>query len=312
MMKRALVTGAGGFCGKRLALHLRDSGVEVHTLGSKALPGNHHFVVPDITDAITLAEKVASANPDAIFHLAGVTHCADPALFYRVNTQYAVALFSAMDRAGLRNIPILVAGTAAEYGRIDPARLPVGEETPTAPYSHYGISKLAQTLEAMAWAKDGGSAIVFRPSNIIGPGMSESMLIGSFARQIAEIMIGRKEPVVETGTLSSIRDFIDVDDVSRILFSLAQCPAAQGQIVNICSGQPVAVSDLLATMIRISGVQIETRVDPARLKTLDVPVHYGSIKKLESVLGAALQLTKLDTSLQRILDHSVRKYKDSL
>lgn len=309
-MMRALVTGAGGFCGSHLVSFLRESGVVVHTVGTRIIPSSDHHVVKDITDVAALSRVLTIAGPDAVFHLAGATSSPDPALFYRVNTQYSVALLSAMDLAGFRRRPVVLAGTAAEYGAIPPERLPVTEDYPPNPYGHYGISKLAQTFEALAWSKSGGCAVVARPSNIIGPGMKETLVIGSFARQIADILKGRRPAFIETGNLNSTRDFIDVMDVTKILWRLAQEPTAQGEIVNVCSGRAVPISELLATLIRLSGVSIEIRIDPSRFKPIDVPSHYGSIKKLEHLLSGNLELTNLEDSLQKILEHALRASGD--
>lgn len=305
-MMRALVTGAGGFCGSHLVSFLRESGVVVHTAGTREIPNNNHHVVKDVTDIAALARVLTIADPDAVFHLAGVAGGADPALFYRVNTEYSVALLSAIDLAGFQDRPVLLAGTAAEYGVVPPEQLPVTEDYCAKPQRHYGISKLAQTFEALAWSKSGGCAVVARPSNIIGPGMRETLVVGSFARQIADILKGRRPAFIDTGNLNSTRDFIDVMDVARILWRLAQKPAAHGEIVNVCSGKAVPISELLASMIRLSGASIEIRLDPSRIKSIDVAAHYGSTKKLEHLLGGTLELTSLDDSLQRILEHALR------
>ena len=173
------------------------------------------------------------------------------------------------------------------------------EVFPARPVGHYGISKLAQTYVGLAAARTGRPVIVARSSSIIGPGMPEHIAIQSFARQIAAIAAGRQPPIIETGNLDSIRDFIDVADVARLYVRLMQTPRARGEIVHVCTGEGTSVRDILERMIKRSGLTIELRLDPARLRALDVPVYIGSTAKLRELLGE-VRFTPLDETLDRI------------
>jgi GDP-4-dehydro-6-deoxy-D-mannose reductase len=295
---RALVTGAGGFCGRHLLHHLHAQGVEVHTLGVKPNCGNHHHANP--ADGAAMSAAVAEARPDYVLHLAGVSHAQDLALYYSVNTLYAANLLQALEIAGRQDCPVLLTGTSAEYGLVAGEQLPITEETPARPYNHYGISKLAQTLMGLALARHGRPLVMVRPFNIIGPGMPDYISVQSFARQIADIVKARRPPVIEVGNLNSSRDFVDVDEAVRIYWQIVQTPAAYGEVINVCSGRGVPMGHLLDQLIALSGISIEIRPDPARLKPVDVPRHYGSPEKLQNILGY-VPGKNLDASLKRIL-----------
>lgn len=301
---RALVTGAGGFCGRHLLSYLRTQRVEVHTLGVKPARGNHHYADP--ADVGALIAAVAEARPDYVIHLAGVTHTQDFTLYYSINTLYAARLLQALELTEQQNCPVLLVGTSAEYGLVKSEQLPITEDTPTRPYSHYGISKLAQTLMGLALAQNGRPLVMVRPFNIIGPGMPEYLSVQSFARQIADSIKGRRPPVIEVGNLSSSRDFVAVNEVVKIYWQLVQTPTAYGEVVNVCSGRGVVMGDLLARLIAIANVPIEVRSDPTRLKPVDVPVHYGSSEKLRSILGH-IPSESLDITLGRILAELVKE-----
>lgn len=295
-----LVTGAGGFCGRHLTSFLRDQGVKVHTLspGDSIAPDHHRII--DITDADALARVLKLIQPDYIFHLAGIACSTDPALFYRVNTQYAACLLYAMERTGLDDRPVLLIGTSAEYGIVSKSQLPISEDLPPHPYNHYGISKLAQTFEGLAASRSGRPVVIVRPFNIIGRGMPEYLVVQSFAKQIIRIMEGQIAPVIEVGNLRSSRDFIDVSDVVRIYWQIIQKPAAYGEIINICSGRPVIMDELLSKLIELSGISIEARPNPSYFKPIDIPEHYGSTEKLQRIIGFASGVS-LDVSLRCIL-----------
>jgi nucleoside-diphosphate-sugar epimerase len=292
---RVLLTGAGGFCGKHLLSYLRQQDVEVHTLGRQAASETHYRAA--VTDVCGLAEVLKGSQPDYIIHLAGVSHTADMALLYQINTAYAAALLQALELTGNRETPVLLVGSSAEYGRVTAEELPISEALPARPYNHYGISKLAQTLMGLACRRP---VVTVRPFNLIGEGMPEHLMMKSFARQIADIAMGRRPPVMEVGNLNPTRDFIDARQAMKLYWQLIQTPAAYGEIVNICSGREVRIADVLNRMLEISGVRAEIRPQDSRLRPEEVLFHYGSVEKLKRLTGTAAE-ADLDAILERIL-----------
>lgn len=300
---RALLTGAGGFCGQHLLAYLQSLGVEVHTLGPRVTGTNHHLADP--MNVASLAEAVAAAKPDYVFHLAGVAVAKEYDLYYRINTAYAAGLLLALEITHQEHVPVLLTGTSAEYGVVSDLDLPITEYTPAAPYNHYGVSKLAQTLMGSTLASTGRRLIMVRPFNIIGPGMPNHLALQSFAQQLVEIARRNRPPEIEVGNLDASRDFIDVDDVTRLYWRLVQTADAYGQIINICSGKATSLGDLLSKLISISGMRVRVRSDPARFKSLDVARHYGDCGKLHRLVGYS-PCTSLEISLMRIWDLLVK------
>ncbi|MCS6814738.1 MAG: NAD-dependent epimerase/dehydratase family protein [Cyanobacteria bacterium] len=296
---RALVTGGGGFCGKHLVRYLAQQGVEVHTIGTTPA-SSHHYALTDPSDLAMLTAAITAAQPDCVLHLAGVSSSPLPSQFYLVNTVYGATLLHALEVAGYGDRPVLLVGTAAEYGRITPEQLPIAETCPCNPYNHYGISKLAQTQMGLTLAQQGRPIVIARPANIIGAGMPPNLALASFARQIRAIAQGEQPPVIDVGNLSSIRDFVDVADVVQIYWQLIQHAPAYGQVVNVCSGRGIAMSDLLTRLIVLSGLEIEIRVNAQRYKPVDIPVHYGSTERLQQLVGHVPSLN-LDRVLRSLL-----------
>lgn len=296
---RVLITGGGGFCGQHLISYLKSQDVEIHTLGIKPA-GERHYVLTDTADVSGVVTTIKTVRPNCVFHLAGVVSSTDPTLFYQVNSVYAATLLHALEIAGYQDCPVLLVGTSAEYGLISSEQLPIHEETPARPYNHYGISKLSQTLMGLALSKQGRPLIMVRPFNIIGCGMPDYLSLQSFVNQIARIMHSQQPPILKVGNLSSSRDFIDVKEVVKIYWQLLQTPQAYGQVINICSGCGTVVGDLLRKLVDVAGIDVEIQTETARLKPVDVPVHYGSVEKLQNLLGYS-PVTNLESVLESIL-----------
>jgi len=296
---KALITGIGGFCGERLGEYLVKQGVQVCAISSKNIDGEV-YKVKDIADVSSLASVISRSRPDYVFHLAGVSNADDISHYYRVNTIYGAALLQALKTEGREHVPVLLVGTSAEYGAVKNADLPIAEDTPAMPITHYGTSKLAQTLIGLNESRDGRNIVVARPFNIIGSGMPANLVVQSFVTRLKAISNGPNETVLEVGALDPIRDFIDVDDVIKTYWRLIREEAAYGQIVNICSGIGISIRDLLEKIINLSGVHAKAKPSSKYLKPFDISVSYGSVKKIENILGP-MKRVDMDDSLKKIL-----------
>src|ERR1700722_9772600 len=142
---RALITGGKGFVGQWLAAHLKDAGDEVVPID----------IETDISDGPALRKVVAKAQPEAIYHLAAMTHVGEswenPSQVLKVNVLGTAELLAAA-RAVESSVRVLVVSSAEVYGGFPPEQLPLREDTPTQPASPYAASKLAAEAVALqAW-----------------------------------------------------------------------------------------------------------------------------------------------------------------
>ena len=216
---RALITGSCGFVGAHLVNHLRaQPGLEVFGVarGSRTGLPERTFTV-DLTDDGAVANLIRDVRPDLVFHLAA--QAAVPVSFGSPrdtlvnNIVGQLNLTEAILASGLRP-RMLVVGSADEYGVVRPEELPIREDNPLRPNSPYAVSKVAQDMLGYQYFASHGLHIVrVRPFNHIGPGQSDLFASASFARQIAEIEAGLREPVLLVGNLQAKRDFTDVRDI---------------------------------------------------------------------------------------------------
>jgi GDP-4-dehydro-6-deoxy-D-mannose reductase len=277
MYRRAIVTGAQGFIGRYLVSELHCRGIEVTTIGRKRSGNTSHAVIEmQQWNQPQLSAILAEAQPDIIFHFAG-SSIGSATDLKTANIETTEILLSALKN--LKQSPALVlAGSAAEYGAGIVDGVPVTEDTPCIPVSNYGASKLIQTQLALQFAGETGAKVVSaRIFNAIGPGMPGHLALGSFAAQIASFPGTHGELL--TGNLEVYRDFIDVKQVATSLLDIAVNPNADG-VVNICSGQPVQLRNLVNLLIAASGKDILITNDPARMRPGELNIIIGSTNRL--------------------------------
>lgn len=298
----ALITGVNGFTGRHLAAHLRDSGYRVAGFDlSNALP-DVALHQGDITDSAAVETTLAEIRPDVIFHLAALLNPRLPyETLHRVNAQGTLNLLDAV-RTGCPKATVLVTSTSAVYGQVQPADLPIAETQPFHPANVYAVTKIAQEMLAhQQFAAHGLRVIRSRAFNLTGPGESPAFASSAFARQLAEIEVGRREPVLRVGNLESVRDFTDVRDAVRAYRLLAEL-GEPGGVFNVCSGRGTPIRQILEILLDLSTVRgISVEVDASRSQPADVPIQVGDPSRLKAFTGWSPAIA-LEQTLADVLD----------
>ena len=284
---RILVTGSSGFVGQHLSRFLKSVGDEVIPC-----PGPVGPAALDVTDGESVLKRIGEAQPEAIVHLAGVSSVAwshaNPTETFLVNTLGTVNVLRGV-REGAPKARLLLVGSGEMYGRLTKGHR-AREDDPLRPLSPYAASKCSAEEAARQFAASYGLHVVCaRPFNHLGAGQAPQFVVPSFAKQIIEVKRGQREPIIEVGDLSPIRDFLHVEDVIRgyrLLLTAGEPAAAY----NVCSGEPVAIRSLLDQMLEIAGVQVEVRVGPRRLRPAEISWLVGDAARIRS-LGWAVQRT---------------------
>lgn len=291
---RALITGANGFVGGHLCEHLLDSGWQLVGVGREAvsryprLQERMSFCSVDLLDATALGELVGETAPDTVFHLAAQAHpptsFRDPAATLTANMLMQLNLFEAI-RAAQLDPTVLVVSSGEVYGAVQPADLPIDEDTPLRPVSPYAVSKVTQDMLAYQyWAAHGLRTIRIRPFNHTGPGQDDGYAPPAFARQIARIEKGLQPPVVQVGNLSARRDFTDVRDVVRG-YRLAVERGEPGQVYNLGAGRATSIQEILDGLLRHSQADIAVEIDPERMRPVDTPLIVCDARRLRERTG---------------------------
>lgn len=293
---RTLITGISGFVGSYLAELLLDKGFEVHgTIRWRSKRDNIRHIENkillhecDIKDSSSVRKTILDSKPRYIFHLAAQSYVhtswAAPAETILTNIQGQLNVLETM-RDVSWECRCLVIGSSEEYGNVRPDELPITEENALRPLSPYGVSKVSQDLLAYQYHHSFGTDLVrTRAFNHTGPRRGEVFVTSNFAKQIAEIEAGQREPVMLVGNLDAQRDFSDVRDVVRAyLLAIEKCTS--GEVYNICSGHALKIHELLDMLLGMSKVKIEVKQDPDRLRPSDVMVLQGSADKFRKETG---------------------------
>lgn len=309
---KALITGVGGFVGSHLASYLvGEAGLDVW--GLDLVEGRAAALRPRITlhvgdvlmDLPALQDLFAAEQPDYVFHLAAQAFVPsswkDPwtTLENNIRGQLNVLLAAvAMER-----VPrILVVGSADEYGIVFPEELPISETNPLRPNSPYAVSKVAQDMMGYQYYASHKLPVVrVRPFNHIGPGQSPAFVTADFAKQIAEVEAGLREPVMRVGNLEARRDFSDVRDIIRGYY-LALSEGEPGEVYNLGAERSYSIRQVLDGLLALSETRVTVEQDPTRLRPSDVPEILADCAKFRSRTGWRAEIP-LERSLKDILDY---------
>ena len=309
-VRRALVTGAGGFAGQWLCRDLARHGWRVTGSTLDGEPGNDilapedHAMVTwrteDLRDPSVRRAALDAAQPDAIFHLAGMSFVpaagTDPMRAFDVNTGVAVALLADVRTrraAGTLDPVMLMVGSAEQYGRHDFASMPMGEEVDCRPRTLYAATKMAQEIFALeAFRADGVRVICTRSFNHSGRGQARSFLLPALVDRALTVRRGGLD-TVPIGNTDTMRDFLHVEDVVRAYMLLAE-QGSPGQVYNVCSGLGVTVGDLVFEVLEAAHVSAPLVVDSALRREVDVPFLVGRNDRLRADTGWAPQRTRAD------------------
>jgi GDP-4-dehydro-6-deoxy-D-mannose reductase len=294
---RVLITGFTGFVGSHLADYLVARGdVEVfgtHRWRSRLdnvehLRGRVQFVECDLRDGGAVRRVLREVRPDRVFHLAAQSYVPTswlaPAETLTGNLGAQLNLFEAVRDLELPT-RIHIAGSSEEYGLVHPDEVPIREENPLRPLSPYAVSKVGQDLLAYQyWQSYRLHVVRTRGFNHTGPRRGEVFVTSNFARQVAEIEKGSREPVVRVGNLDAVRDFTDVRDMVRAYWEALE-QGAPGDVYNICSGRGYTARQVLDILLGLAHVKVEIREDPARMRPSDVALLVGDCSKFRKITG---------------------------
>lgn len=285
-LERVLISGAGGALAKALATCVREAGARCYGISRGNNPVEGYERILSFGDAPWRAEQWRGAlhevRPDAVFHLAGRRSGAEAEVL-AANVECATSLFAGADALSTA-APLVIAGSAAEYGAALRDGAPTPESTHCAPTSPYGRAKLLQTAAALAFARASGRrAVIARIFNAIGPGMPDYLALGDFAAQIAAAPA--EGGVLVTGNLDVAQDFFDYTAAAATLLALAQHAHASG-LYNVCSGEATPLRAYVEAMVSASGKSITIRVDPTRERVGEPKAVFGDPGRLRT-LGIA-------------------------
>ena len=244
---RVLVTGAGGFVGRRLVQDLAAHGHEVRAAVRRdvgTLHGATDFWVGDLADTEELSPPVR--DMDAIVHLAARVHLPkDDAIdeYRRVNSEMTLRLATAAASAGAGRFVFL--STVKVNGESTPEAA-YTEDDPPIPADPYGISK-RDAEDALRAAEFGRMEVVIvRPPLVYGPGATANFL--SLLRLCASPL-----PIPLGSARDNRRSMIFLDNLTDAIRHALEDPRAAGRTYLVRDGEDVSPADLARRLRRAFG-----------------------------------------------------------
>lgn len=310
---KALITGATGFAGSHLCELLLEKGIEVHGVyrwrsrmdNILHIQKDINLIASDIRDGYSMERVVREVKPDMIFHLAAQSFI--PQSYQAPNETITTNIIGCLNileavRETKVDCVVHIAGSSEEYGAILPDEVPVRETNILRPRSQYAVSKVAQDLLAQQyWHSHKVQTVITRAFNHTGPRRGDVFVTSNFAKQIAEMEAGKREPVLLHGNLEAMRDFSDVRDIVRAyLVAVTECE--KGDVYNVCSGHSIRIADMLDMLLKHSSVQIEKKQDAARMRPSDISIFQGDNNKFKATTGWEPQYS-LDKTLEDLLNY---------
>jgi UDP-glucose 4-epimerase len=256
-----LITGGAGFLGSALANQLVAVGHEVRVLDDLSAGSEKHlhpavlFTRGDITDRPKLWTLLQDV--ECVYHLAARVSVPESVLYPReyntVNVGGTVSVMEAMRDVGVRRVIFVSSG--AVYGEQN--QQPLRETVAPNPDSPYAVSKWAaeqyvRTIGKL-WRIE---TVVLRVFNVYGPGQPLPVSHAPVIARFVDTAL-RGGAIVVNGDGRQTRDFVYVSDVVNALVATATAKPADGQIINIGSGQAVSMRDLIRVVGKAAGTSLE-------------------------------------------------------
>jgi GDP-4-dehydro-6-deoxy-D-mannose reductase len=242
----------------------------------------------DIRDKERIQSLVKAVKPHIVINFAFITTVretfADPETTYQVGFQGMLNLLDALRIIGFDG-RVLNISSSEVYGFPAEEDLPIDESAPIKPMSPYSVAKLSVEALCYQWSQTEGIDIVtVRPFTHIGPGQSNRFALSSFSRQLAEMELGLREPVIYVGNLGSTRDITDVRDVVRA-YDLLLRHGKNREVYNVCTGNEVVIRSLLEELIEITGLPVRIETNKALVRGKEQQRILGSYAKLNQITG---------------------------
>lgn len=313
-----LVTGGAGYIGSVMVDQLLEKGERVVVLDdlsrghSSALDRSIPFYNGRIGDGELVKRICREHEIESCIHFAALAYVGesvtDPKRYFENNVAQGIALLDALLEVGARRF--VFSSTCATYG--EPVRVPIDEQHPQQPTNPYGWSKLmmekildaydlAYGLKYVALRYFNASGATERRGEDHSPEthLIPNILFAAMGKLPSVSVFGNEYPTPD-GT--AIRDYIHVSDLgsAHILALDYLRNGGQSERINLGTGHGYSVMEVIEAARRVTGRQIEVRIEPARAG--DPSRLVAAAEKARSALGWNPHYNDIDSIIRTAWD----------
>ncbi len=284
-MVHILFIGGAGFIGSNLVKGLDERIYNVHVVEPKGayvqrLQGlNVTIHEVSLEDADALDRIIIDNNIEVVVHL--VSTLIPGSSYEDYKNEYKHMIFPTIElmdfcaERGIKFVYFSSGGTV--YGNRNDV-LPFVETDAMAPISYYGWSKQMMENSILFMHRTKGlKYLILRPSNPYGHGQNLFGKQGLVAVAIGKIL--KDEPVEVWGDGSAVRDYIYIDDLSKIFAQLID-KDVHNVAVNVGSGRGYSVNDVLAFLKIVTQRDFKVKyVNPRPVDVSNMVLDVESLKK---------------------------------
>ena len=279
---RLLVVGGTGFVGRHIVNHALGLSWVVTSLSlrpdTEANPTGVRYVSVDIANGTALKEAIGNASFEYVVNCGGYI---DHTLFFNggrnvIDSHFlgVMNLVEALDRDVLQAFVNI--GSSDEYGNAAPPQIETQREAPISPYS-LGKAEATHFLQ-MLYRTENFPATILRLFLTYGPGQDHR-------RFLPQIILGCLEgQSFSTSKGEQLRDFCFIQDTVDSIFAAFSGTAARGEVINVGSGQPVSIRQVIETVKRLVG-RGEPRFGEIAYRPGENMALYADISKAKKLLG---------------------------
>lgn len=299
---KTLVTGGAGFIGSHVVDRLLSNGHQVTIIDdlstgkaenvAKSASFYRLSILDPNLDIVFRQEK-----PDMVIHHAAQINVQrslkDPIHDLRVNVEGTLRLLELSRQYGVHKF--IYASSAAVYG--NPQYLGIDEAHPISPLSFYGISKYTPEQYIHVYSELYElKYTILRYANVYGIRQDPKGEGGVVSIFVDKVLKGEKPIIYGDG--EQTRDFIYVEDVAAA--NLAALTRGDNEILNIGTGCPTSINELLRLLNELNGTEIQPEYYPERPG--DIRHSYLKNDKARKILGWKPKVS-LREGLAKTLDY---------
>lgn len=303
---KVLITGGCGFIGSNLIILLMNHPFRYRIAIMDNLDsGKIDFIKPylkkiklyktNIANQSSTSKAFEQFRPDVVIHLAAkhfIPECnSNPAKTYETNVFGTKIVVDLCNKYKVKHL--IFSSSAAVY---EPVCQLCTENSPTEPDEWYGLSKLTaeyliKKVMIIPWT-------VFRLTNIFGLNETHPHFIENITNQIHA---GQK--IIKVGNLNSYRDYLYIDDLTKIIEKSIQNKKLFNQIINIGTAKPISGHKIIKVIQGLTRQRFRIKQEKHLLRKADRPYLGLANNKIRKIIPSLKLFTDIKHGLIMLLKY---------